>query len=436
MIQKLYRSNTVWSLISNGLTAILGFANLALIAQHYSKTDTGKWFMLLSIYTLLEMLRSGLVQTPFIRYFIISETKTDKDALVASAWQILLVFTIIICAILLPFIIFYKSDDSAFSIAKTNIILWLIASLPYQLTQWQLQAKSEFKKLAIIRILFPLCFTALLIFNTFYPLSIGSISLIYALIQLNCGIISLLLGWLSFGNWKLKHKEQWKKLTGFGKYSMLTMVSASLLRSSDQFIIAFWLGPTAVALYSIPQKLIEAIEIPVRSFASVAVPKATSLFIQKQLFELKLFFYKQCALLCMIIFPLITAFLIFPHFIINLMGGKQYQQSALLLQIFCFYAALIPVDRYCGVLLDAIDKPQQNTLKVILMLSINILGDCLFLYLGYGIYGVAAVSTITFLFGVLYGWIQLKDILQKFSFKLLWKEGVVDLLRKLKIHSY
>jgi O-antigen/teichoic acid export membrane protein len=390
--------------------------------------------MLLTVYTLLEMLRSGLVQTPFIRYFIVANTKAKKDALMASAWQILLLFTLVTCAILLPFILFYNSVDSAFSVAKPNIIIWLIASLPYQITQWQLQAKSHFKKLAIIRILFPLCFTALLLYQTVQPISIINIALYYATIQFGCGIIAFILGWLNLGNWHLNLKVQRQQLTGFGKYSMVTMVGASLLRSSDQFIIAAWLGPTAVALYSIPQKLIEAIEIPVRSFASVAVPKATALFVQNNLTELRLFFYKQCALLTIIIFPLILGFLIFPHLIINLMGGKQYQQSALLLQIFCFYAVFIPLDRYCGILLDAVNQPQKNTLKVIIMLTINVLGDLAVLYLGLGLYGVAAVSTVTFSFGVFYGWIQLRDILQKFSFKLFWVEGVVGLINRIKTY--
>ena len=90
---------------------------------------------------------------------------------------------------------------------------------------------------------------------------------------------------------------------------MLTMVTASLLRSSDQFIIASFLGPAAVAVYSVPQKLIEAIEIPVRSFASVAVPNATSLWQHDKIQQLRKFFYSQCGMLTTMILPLLLMLL-------------------------------------------------------------------------------------------------------------------------------
>ena len=221
-------------------------------------------------------------------------------------------------------------------------------------------------------------------------------------------------------------------LSAFGKYSMLTMVTAGLLRSSDQFIIAIWLGPAAVAIYGIPQKLIEAIEIPVRSFASVAVPHATGLWQHQKTNELKAYFYNQCGLLTAIILPLLLLFFIFPSAIVNLIGGGKYHESSFLLQIFCIYAALIPIDRYCGVLLDAGNRPKKNTLKVIFMLITNILFDLLALWLGLGLYGVAAASTLTFLMGIVIGWIQLKDILNSFSFHLFWKEGVMKTITILK----
>ena len=131
-------------------------------------------------------------------------------------------------------------------------------------------------------------------------------------------------------------------------------------------------------------------------------------------------------MLTALIVPLLLMLFLFPSFIVSLLGGGKYQQSSLVLQIFCFYAILLPLDRYCGVLLDASNRPHKNTIKVILMLLINVAGDLIAVYSGWGIYGVAASSTITFLMGVFIGWIQLKDILLGFSANLLWKEGVLN----------
>lgn len=405
---------------------MLGFVNLAFIARQFSQDDAGKWFMLLTVYTLLEMLRSGWVQTPFVRYFVVAKTDEERNNLTAASWQLLLGFTVVLSLVVSAVFYFISSAGSAYTLAAQLTVIWLFSTLPYQLVQWQLQAKSLFKKLAIIRLIFPLCFAVLLLFQRILHLSINTTALLYAMIQLLAGLFGFAKGWLQFGNWKKNQAEERKRLSGFGKFSMLTMVTSSLLRSSDQFIIASFLGPAAVAIYSVPQKLIEAIEIPVRSFASVAVPNATSLWQGEKVQQLRRFFYSQCGMLTAMIVPILLVLLLFPSFIVGLLGGSKYHQSSLVLQIFCLYAVMIPLDRYCGVLLDASNRPHRNTVKVILMLLVNIAGDLISVYSGWGIYGIAACSTITFSFGVIIGWIQLKDILLSFSPNLLWKEGVLN----------
>ncbi|AMR30132.1 hypothetical protein A0256_01215 [Mucilaginibacter sp. PAMC 26640] len=432
MIKKIVKSNASWSLLSNGITALLGFVNLALIARLFSKDDAGKWFMLLTVYTVLELLRSGWVQTPFVRYYVVATDKQSQLKLIAASWQLLLFFTLIFAVLGLPLMFFLKADNNAFILARKFTLLWLVAALPYQLLQWQLQAKKMFKKLAAIRLVFPLAFTGLLLVQMLLHLNIENVVLLYAALQLLAGIVGIAFGWLAMGTWKTNLSKERKELSNFGKYSMITMVTASLLRSSDQFIIAFWLGPAAVAVYSIPQKLIEAIEIPVRSFASVAIPNATSLWQQCKIQELRSFFYRQCGLLTAMIIPLIVLFFAFPNFIVNLLGGAKYKESAQLLQIFCFYAALIPIDRYCGMLLDAGNRPKKNTIKVGLMLITNIGLDVFALQIGLGVYGVAAASTLTFLAGIIIGWIQLKDILGAFTGRLFWQEGVLGSINSLR----
>jgi Na+-driven multidrug efflux pump len=66
------------------------------------------------------------------------------------------------------------------------------------------------------------------------------------------------------------------------------------------------------------------------------------------------------------------------------------------------------------------------------MLFFNVTLDLLALWLGFGVYGVAAGSTVTFLVGIIVGWIQLKDILDSFAVKLFWKEGIIKSIHSLK----
>ncbi|OOQ56708.1 lipopolysaccharide biosynthesis protein [Mucilaginibacter pedocola] len=431
-MKKIIIGNTSLSLFSNGGAAVLGFVNLACIARFFSVTDAGKWFMLLTVYTMLELLRSGCIQTPFIRFYVVASSKMQRAKLVAAAWQLILIFTLFMVVAALPFMLFVKQGDNAFTLARQFTPIWLLAALPNQLLQWQLQANSSFKKLAVVRLAFPVLFTLLLALQRLLKADIETVALWYAVLQFLTGFIGACFGWLRFGRWftSLKHERQ--MLTGYGKFSMVTMIAASLLRSSDQFIIALWLGPAAVATYAIPQKLIEAIEIPVRSFVSVAIPQATTLWNTGQQAQLKRFFYGQCGFLMAIIIPLLAIFFFMPSQIVALLGGAKYHQSALILQVFCLYAALIPIDRYCGLMLDAINRPAKNTVKVILMLITNVLLDVAAVKLGYGLYGIAAVSMLTFLAGIVIGWFQLRDVLGGFSASAFVKEGILIHIQKIR----
>src|SRR6202012_319433 len=317
MLKKIYKSSMSWSLVSNGGTALLGFVNLGLIAHGFSASDAGNWFMLLTVYTLLELLRSGLVQTPFVRFCVAANDERECMRLTSAAWQLLLIFTILIAVVITP-VFFMINMGGAFTLAKHFTVIWLFSALPFQLLQWQLQARRQFKKLAFVRIIFAIGFTILLLVQIRLQFSIKIVVVLYALLQLFIGLAGFATGWLKFGHWKSTIRAERKLLSGFGKYSMVTMVASSLLRSSDQFIIAIWLGPAAVAVYAIPQKLIEAIEIPVRSFASVAVPKSTALWQNEKVQQLRQFFYNQCGMLTALIIPLLLTLLLFPSFIVSL----------------------------------------------------------------------------------------------------------------------
>ena len=49
----------------------------------------------------------------------------------------------------------------------------------------------------------------------------------------------------------------------FGKYSTASLIGSNLLRSSDTFILSLSpiFGATGIAIYSIPMKFVELIEI-------------------------------------------------------------------------------------------------------------------------------------------------------------------------------
>jgi O-antigen/teichoic acid export membrane protein len=218
-------------------------------------------------------------------------------------------------------------------------------------------------------------------------------------------------GWSMIKTVRFATKEKMKELFNFGKFSMGTIMGSNLLRSSDTLIIGFMLGPTQVATYAIPLKLIEVIEILLRSFVGSAMPEMSKYAAPEYRANLRAMFYKYAGLLSILLLPLIIGCVFFADSMVLLLGGAQYAESANILRILALYAAFLPLDRFSGITLDIIGKPQLNFVKVILMLIVNVTGDLLAVHFIGNIWGVAAVSILTFLTGVLFGNYFLKKYL-------------------------
>jgi O-antigen/teichoic acid export membrane protein len=188
-------------------------------------------------------------------------------------------------------------------------------------------------------------------------------------------------------------------------------MGSNLLRSSDTLIIGFMMSAKDLASYSIPLKLIEVIEILLRSFAASAMPVLSKFKSVEQKAELRSAFYRYTGLLSLLILPIIAASILFADSLVVLLGGEQYAESAYILRILAVYAAFLPLDRFSGITLDIIGKPYLNFLKVILMLIVNVTGDIIAITYFGNIGSIAAVSILTFLTGVIFGNYFLKKYL-------------------------
>jgi O-antigen/teichoic acid export membrane protein len=147
--------------------------------------------------------------------------------------------------------------------------------------------------------------------------------------------------------------------------------------------------------------------MPLRSFAVTALPQFAKLYANNALVELRNEFERKAGLVFFLLLPISIGCFVFADWIVLIIGGTGYAESAILLRFFASYMAILPLDKFAGVMLDTINKPNLNFYKVMIQLAVNITGD----YLGILIFGnlqsVAFVSTATFLAGVLFGYSQL-----------------------------
>jgi O-antigen/teichoic acid export membrane protein len=204
-----------------------------------------------------------------------------------------------------------------------------------------------------------------------------------------------------------------KVLLDLGKYTTFTLIGTNLLRSADTFIISLSpMGTAAVALYSIPMKLVELQQIPLRSFVATAFPKMSKASLLGKLKEVRGLFYTYSgAMTYLFVFISIVTF-VFADYLVLILGGPRYTgvdpvtgaSAAMIVRIFSLYGILLPVERMTGVGLDSVNRPDLNFYKVVFMTIFNVVGDLVAVFIFRSIAGVAVGSVLFTLLGVLIGY--------------------------------
>lgn len=437
-LKHIMQSNAFASLAGNGMGAVLGIGTLAIQARTLSKTDLGSWLVFITTFTLFDVIRSGLILNPVIRNMAGAKTQGEQQTIAGAAWQLCVLFTVVAVAVFtLPGVAFYgwfSSLDMGFFVQW----FWLLAviTLPHNLATWFLNASQQFKKVQWVRILNQALFLGFNIANFSLNLGIDYIFWGFVISQLVTTLLTLILGWSRITDFNKGDKPTRQKLFSFGKYSMLTLLVSNLLRSSDTYILGLLLGPVAVSIYNIPQRLLQIFEMPISAISITRLPILAGLHSHGKEEELTNEFHKSAGVLWLGIIPVALICFIFAEPLVILLGGEGFRESASVLRFFAIYAAFLPLERYSGIGLDVVNQPRLNLIKVILMLAVNIAGDfaAIYLFPNAPVAAVAGISVLTFGSGVLLGYRFLGKHM-KFSFSGIISSGwqqITSLAGKLK----
>jgi O-antigen/teichoic acid export membrane protein len=404
---KLLKSQSFISLFGNGISALLGLLSFALLARFTNKQDLGIWIVFFTVYGIFDTLRTGMVLNAFIKNFTQSKNEEERNQVIGSSWHLSvlvnIIFVVFTAFCYLIFFIFNILPEYQF------FFIWLILisifSLPFNFAIWLLNAQLKILKMSYARILNQILFIILIVvFLEFIEAKkIVLILFAYTLAQLITSIFCIIKGWSGILFYFHKTKEGIKELFHFGKYSMGTLIGSNLLRSSDSFLIGKFLGTIAVATYNVPSKVVDVFDLVIRSFAITNMPVLSKIYSSGDLVLLKKEFERKTGFLFLLLLPASIISFVFAEQIIVILAGNQYKDAAYILKLFAIYTALTPIDKLSGVMLDIINKPNLNYLKVLLMLFVNVVGDVFCLYYYGTLESVAIVSIFTFATGVVYG---------------------------------
>lgn len=402
------REENFLSLAGNLVIALFGIAGFSLLARMLPVNEFGQWMLFITGGSFIEMFRFGITNTGLIR-FLSGANSNERNHLIGSNALIGVISTAGVSALLLlTNLIFHSAiQQSGYALFFNWYPLLAFINLPWNNALVVLQADRKFGSILLLKSVNSIGFFAVLLYN-YFTQSFTITQLVWVLLAINAvtSVISYAKHWDGLRLIKKAAAHTNRQLLHFGKYTTFTLIGTNLLRSADTIIISLSpLGSAAVALYSIPLKLTELQQIPLRSFTATAFPKMSKASLNGKLAEVKEYFYTYAgAITYLFVFVSLFTFL-FAEFFVLVLAGQNYinTEAVTIVRIFSLYGLILPIDRMTGIGLDSINKPQVNALKVFYMVAANIIGDVVAVFVFHSLVMVAIGSVIFTLVGIYTG---------------------------------
>lgn len=415
LLLAVWKNHNFLSMFGNVVFAGVAFLSFAILARSYSTQIFGKYMLFVSGGAFLEMLRFGLTRTSVVKYLSGIDEKKQREFIGAN-YLIGLGATLLI-NLLLWFVLIWGGrhvSESGFSHFFAWYPLMALANIPMNNAVSLLQAHIRFDRILFIRAFASVSFFLYTAFNYFVVRnSIETTIIVQIATQLLTSIICAILGWDGMRDLLHTSRDAVKKLLHFGKFSMGTLISTSLLKGADTFILGLMpaMGVSAVAIYSVPLKLTELFEIPLRSFTATVYPRMSKAVAINDKVAVASLFYDYVGMLSLLFIPLLLLCEVFASLLVLLFGGEQYLVAVPIFRVYMLYGLFLTMDRLTGVALDSLGVPKYNLYKVVLMACINIVGDIVAILLFKSLLAVAVVTVLNTFIGALVGYRILKRFL-------------------------
>lgn len=424
------------SLAGNAIMSVFGLVLMALLYRAFADNmpELGTWIFFQSTILLIDTFRSGFLTTAFIKFYAGTEPGRAAEVM-GSAWFIGIAITGIFILLNIPaFLLTGIVKNPGLLLFLKWFGITFICTLPSFMATCKVQAEQRFDRLLYIRFISQFLFIGgIIVLIVIKKMTLQN--LIYANLAaaLLTSLFTIVSGYSGIKSLGKRTKKGIGELFHFGKYSVGTTLSANLFRTSDTFIINFLLGPAALAIYNLGQRLMEIIEIPLRSFAATAMPSLSAAYNQDKRDEVIYILKKYAGMLTVALVPVCVLSLIFADIPISIIGGGKYvgTEAANVFRLFITFALLFPADRFLALTLDVIHQPRINFIKVLVMLAANIAGDFAGIYVLGNIYGVAITTVVPTLIGVLVGYYALRRYVP-FSFWDMYRVGYRETMQLLR----
>ena len=408
------------SIFTQGAVSGLSMVSFSFLARIFIADELAYWTLFLSISTLYNMINHGFIAEVFIRKWGQIQSPTERIKLMGSTWQIMIYVSFFCLLFIGIYFIFLYSEKNIFRLSKIPfpllLITFIIVDAPSSVSYWKFQSELNFQRILSFKFLEQMLFliaVCLLFYSYDLETDQGKGGFLTEVIMLYLGIkmmISLLLVYFRHSGVQFVlrgTKKDRKEIVGFGKYAVGTQAVSSLASDADFYLILNLKGAAASADYAIAKKCLPVIGIPVNAIAKVSYPKLVKAYSQGMSKYDKMM-HQELGFLCVLVWPVCLFVILGAEWIIGLIGGAQFAESADILRAMVFFTFLMPVDKIIGQTLNVFNLPSWNFAKMLVSISVNVVGDLVVLMLSDNLVYVAYVSVLSALSGVVVGYLALR----------------------------
>jgi lipopolysaccharide exporter len=389
------------NILQNFSGVFFGFAGFYILVRVLSKQDFGVWTLFMSATTILEAIRSGLIQSALVKYLSAAE-KSEHSVIISASTAISALITLVCVGLIVGFAPYLSAIWESPQLIGLMYLYVLVFACSGILTQFNAveQANLKFQGIFINNLIRQSSFFGFVLICYLIDYQVKLVYLVW--VQLIGVALSTVVayGYVKH-NFKLTlsvNRAWLSKLFGYGKYSFGTSVSSLLSGTVDQMMLGALLSPAASGAFNIAVRITNLIDIPGNAISVVVFPQSSRRMEEEGKSAVKYLYEKSVGTTLALVLPGVVFLYLFSDYVIHFIAGEKYTDSIPLLHVTLLYCLLIPYGRQFGTILDSIGKTRVTFLVVVGTTVVN-LGLNYLLIVEYGVMGAAYATLVSNVLG-------------------------------------
>lgn len=404
----------VLTLLQRLFIVLFGFIGFYVLIRIFTKEEYGIWMLFISVTTVAEVLKQGLIKNATVKY-IVSSSEIEKPQVLSASLILNAIITGVIVVVLVsiaPFLsIKWNAPELDYILkiyAITSIIYIFFYHFEY-IQQAHFNFKGTFVSYFVKQGLF-LLYILVLFFLNKKPSIIN-----LAVAQVVTVFISMIISFFyakQYLRFQLKIDKAWiMRIFNYGKYTFGTNLSTMIFGNIDQWMLAYIISPISVAIYNPAVRISNLVEVPTLSIASIVFPKISERLKEQGKEGAKYLYEKSVGVILALLMPGLLFIVIFTDFVIAFIAGENYTETIPILQVTILFSIFVPFARQFGTLLDGIGLPKVNFYFIMSQAALNIVFNYFFIT-AFGVLGAAIGTLCTYFIGFVFNQIYLYKLIR------------------------